>query len=63
MKKLLKLLAVCCIVSFGVISMYIYLIQFPNWESLIWFFPSVLILIGPALDRWKQILKVDECSK
>ncbi len=63
MKKLLKLLAVCSIVSFGVISMYIYLIQFPNWTSLIWFFPSVLILVGPALDRWKQILKVDERGK
>ena len=60
MKKLLKLLAACLVVSFGTISMYLYLLQWPNLSSLIWFFPAVLILIGPALDRWKQILKVDE---
>lgn len=60
MKKLLKLLAACLVVSFGAISMYLYLLQWPNWSSLIWFFPAVLILVAPALDRWKQILKVDE---
>jgi len=60
MKKLLKLLAVCCIVSFGMISMYLYLVQWPNWQSLIWFVPAVLILVTPAVHRWREILKVDE---
>ena len=60
MKKLLKLLAVCCIVSFGIISMYLYLVQWPVWQSLIWFVPAVLILVTPAVHRWREILKVDE---
>ena len=60
MKKLLKLLAACLVVSLGAISMYLYLLQWPNWSSLIWLVPAVLILIGPALDRWKEIFKVDE---
>lgn len=60
MKKLLKLLAACLVVSLGIVSLYLYLILWPNWSSLIWFFPAVLILVTPALDRWKQILKVDE---
>jgi len=60
MKKLLKLLAVCCIVSFGMISMYLYLVQWPSWQSLIWFVPAVLILVTPAVHRWREILKVDE---
>ena len=60
MKKLLKLLAACLVVSLGIVSLYLYLILWPNWSSLIWFVPAVLILIAPALDRWKQILKVDE---
>ena len=60
MKKLLKLLAVCCIVSFGMISMYLYLVQWPNWQSLIWFVPAVLILVTPAVHRWREILEVDE---
>jgi uncharacterized MAPEG superfamily protein len=60
MKKLLKLLAACLVVSFGAISMYLYLLQWPSWSSLIWFVPAVLTLVTPALDRWKQILKVDE---
>ena len=60
MKKLLKLLAACLVVALGAISTYLYLLQWPNWSSLIWLFPAVLILIGPALDRWKQILKIDE---
>jgi uncharacterized MAPEG superfamily protein len=60
MKKLLKLLAVCCIVSFGMISMYLYLVQWPDWQSLIWFVPAVLILVTPAVHRWREILKVDE---